>query len=202
MGFYQDLIVPHLVNLSMRKRELGPYREKVTSSAQGRVLDVGIGSGMNLAFYPPNVSEVVGLEPAPRLLNMAREAANRCRLRVTLLAASAEAIPVDTNSVDTVVMTWTLCSIPDVTRALSEMRRVLKPGGQLLFVEHGLAPEQNVRKWQDGLNPLWKRIAGGCNLNRAVPDLIQQAGFRIIEMETGYMKGPKPMTFLYRGCAG
>lgn len=107
----------------------------------------------------------------------------------------------DDKSVDTVVTTWTLCTIPGVTRALSEMRRVLKPGGRLLFVEHGRSPDPNVRRWQDRLTPLWKRIAGGCHLNRAISQLIEESGFRIERMDTGYMKGPKPMTFMYEGSA-
>ncbi len=107
----------------------------------------------------------------------------------------------DDKSVDTVVTTWTLCTIPSVTRALSEMRRVLKPGGRLLFVEHGRSPDPNVRRWQDRLTPLWKRIAGGCHLNRAISQLIEESGFRIERMDTGYMKGPKPMTFMYEGSA-
>src|SRR5262249_12795424 len=120
---------------------------------------------------------------------------------VRLVEGSAESIPLEANSIDTVVTTWTLCTIPDVRRALLEMRRVLKPGGELLFAEHGLAPEENVRRWQNRLNPIWKRIAGGCHLNRPIKDLIERAGFNITEVETGYIQGPKPMTFLYRGRA-
>src|SRR4029077_4433602 len=117
------------------------------------------------------------------------------------IEASAEAIPLEGSSVDTVVMTWTLCSVADASQALSEMRRVLKPSGQLLFVEHGQAPEESVRKWQDRLTPVWKRIAGGCHLNRPVAALLDRAGFRVTRLTTGYMRGPKPMTFLYEGCA-
>jgi ubiquinone/menaquinone biosynthesis C-methylase UbiE len=117
------------------------------------------------------------------------------------LKGSAEAIPLESKSVDTVVTTWTLCTIPEVARALSEMRRVLKPGGRLLFVEHGRSPDPNVRCWQDRLTPLWKRIGGGCHLNRAIGQLIEESGFRIENINTGYMKGPKPMTFMYEGSA-
>lgn len=201
MGFYQDRILPHLVNLSMRNRRLLPYRSRVISSAEGRVLEIGIGSGLNLPFYPPRMTELLGLEPAPRLIAMARRAASRSTLPVKFIEGSAEAIPLGDESVDTVVTTWTLCTIPEAVAALAEMRRVLRPSGQLLFVEHGLAPDARVRKWQDWLTPAWKRIGGGCHLNRPIRDLIEHAGYRIERLETGYMKGPKPMTFMYEGRA-
>ncbi len=201
MGFYRDRIVPHLVHLSMRNRQLLPRRERVVSAAAGRVLEIGIGSGLNLPFYPPDVHEIFGLDPAPRLLAMAGRAAERLRRPVTLIEGSAEAIPLDDNSIDTAVTTWTLCSIPDAGHALTEVRRVLKATGQLLFVEHGMAPEDSVRKWQNWLDPAWTRIAGGCHLNRPIRDLIVRAGFSLSTLETGYMKGPKPMTFLYEGRA-
>ena len=201
MSFYRNHVVPHLVNLAMRNRDLVPYRQRVLAKAHGRVLEIGIGSGMNLTFYPPTTIEILGLEPVPRLIAMARHAAKRSSLRVKFMEASAEAIPLDNHSVDSVVMTWTLCSIPAAQQSLEEMRRVLKPGGQLLFVEHGESPEQNIRKWQDRLNPVWKRIAGGCNLNRPIPGLIESAGFQIPQLASGYMKGPKLMTFMYEGCA-
>jgi ubiquinone/menaquinone biosynthesis C-methylase UbiE len=201
MSFYKDRILPHLVHLSMRNRHLVPYRERVISAADGRVLEIGIGSGLNLAFYGPHAREILGLEPAARLLAMARDNANRSPLPVTFIEGSAEAIPLEDHSIDTVVTTWTLCTIPAALDALTEMRRVLRPGGQLLFVEHGRAPEANIRKWQDRLTPLWTRISGGCHLNRPIRTLIENAGFGIAQIETGYMKGPKPMTFLYEGRA-
>jgi len=201
MSFYNDRILPHLINLSMRNREFLPYRERVLCSAQGRVLEIGIGSGLNLPFYGSRVDEILGLEPAARLIAMAQGPAGRSRAPVTLIAGSAEAIPIDDDSIDTVVTTWTLCSIPNAVGALQEMRRVLKPGGQLLFVEHGLSPEESVQKWQNRLTPVWKRIGGGCHLNRPIRVLIESAGFGIVRLETGYMKGLRPMTFLYEGCA-
>lgn len=201
MGFYNDRILPHVINISMRNRELLPYRERVLCQAQGRVLEVGIGSGLNLPFYGSRVDEILGLEPAAGLVAMARQAVSGSKAPVTLIAGSAEAIPIDANSVDTVVTTWTLCSIPDAVRALREMRRVLRTGGQLLFVEHGLAPEYNIQKWQNRLTPVWKRIGGGCHLNRPIRALIERSGFGIARLETGYMRGPKPMTFLYEGRA-
>lgn len=202
MGFYRDRVLPHLVNLAMRNHRLLPYRERVLAAAEGRVLEVGIGSGPNLPLYSSQVHEVLGLEPAPRLITMARRVAVETSVPVTFLEGSAEEIPLDDASVDTVILTWTLCSIPDAVRGLHEMRRVLRPGGQLLFVEHGRAPEANVRRWQNRLTPPWKRIAGGCHLNRAIGTLIEDNGFRMAQMETGYMEGPKPLSFLYEGRAG
>jgi ubiquinone/menaquinone biosynthesis C-methylase UbiE len=201
MGFYDDRILPHVINLAMRNRELLPYRERVLSSARGRVLEIGIGSGLNLPFYGTQVEEILGLDPVTRLIAMAQGAAERSKTPVTFIAGSAEAIPIDEQSIDTVVTTWALCSIPNAVGALREMRRVLKPGGRLLFVEHGLAPEENIRKWQNRLTPLWKRIGGGCHLNRPIGALIESAGFGIVRLDTGYIKGPSPMTFLYEGCA-
>jgi ubiquinone/menaquinone biosynthesis C-methylase UbiE len=185
----------------MRNRELLPYRERVLFSARGRVLEIGIGSGLNLPLYGMQVEEILGLDPLTRLITMAQGAAERSKIPVTFIAGSAEAIPIDEHSIDTVVTTWTLCSIPNAVGALREMRRVLKSGGQLLFVEHGLAPEESVRKWQNRLTPVWKRIGGGCHLNRPIGVLIESAGFGIARLRTGYMKGPRPMTFLYEGCA-
>ena len=202
MGFYQDRILPHLVNWAMRNRQFEPYRKRVASTAEGRVLEIGIGSGLNLIFYPPRVREVLGLEPSERLLSMTRKAAGRSGLGVALIEGSAEAIPIDRNSIDTVVTTWTLCTIPNALQALMEMRRVLRPNGRLLFVEHGLAPEQKIRKWQNRLTPVWRRIAGGCHLNRPILELIEKAGFEITYLDTGYMEeGPKLMTFFYQGSA-
>ncbi|HEV8333699.1 MAG TPA: class I SAM-dependent methyltransferase [Steroidobacteraceae bacterium] len=201
MSFYNDRILPHVINLAMRQRELRQYRDRVISGAHGRVLEIGIGSGLNLPLYRSPASEILGLEPAPRLIAMAQRPASRCTLPVRFIEASAESIPLDRHSIDTVVTTWTLCSIPQVALALSEMRRVLRPGGQLLFVEHGRAPEEGVRKWQERLTPAWKHIGGGCHLNRPIRELVERAGFAIQQIETGYMKGPRPMSFMYEGRA-
>jgi len=201
MSFFRNQVVPQLIHLAMRNRELIPYRRRVLSNAHGRVLEIGIGSGMNLPLYGKPVQEVIGLDPSPRLLAMARRKATHSSVVVEFIEGSAEAIPLNQNSVDTVITTWTLCSIPRVSLALNEMRRVLKPDGQLLFVEHGLAPEESVQRWQNRLTPLWKCLGGGCHLNRPIRQLIEQAGFSIRQIETGYMKGPKPMTFMYEGRA-
>ncbi len=201
MGFYNRHVLPHVIRLSMRNRELQPFRERVLARVAGRVLEIGIGAGMNLPLYGPCVREIIGLEPSPELLAMAERVAEQSTMPVRLIGASAERMPIESQSVDTVVTTWTLCSIADAPRALSEMRRVLKSDGQLLFVEHGLAPEESVRRWQNRLTPVWKRIGGGCHLNRPIRSLIENAGFAIAHVETRYMRGPRPMTFMYEGRA-
>lgn len=185
----------------MRQPDLAVYRHRVVAAANGVVLEIGIGSGLNLPHYTRQTARIIGLEPSVKLLSMTEKAAKDTPLPVELVEGSAETIPLEDKSVDTVLTTWTLCTIPDVSRALSEMRRVLKPTGRLLFVEHGLAPDARVRRWQDRLNPLWKRLAGGCNLNRPIRQLIEGSGFRIEHMDAGYMKGPKLMTFMYEGSA-
>lgn len=201
MGFYTDVVLPRLCHLAMRNRRLVPYRRRVIGAAEGRVLEIGIGSGLNLPFYPAAVEEVLGLEPSTPLVAMAEGAARACPNPVTFIEGSAEAIPLDRGSIDTVVTTWTLCTIPAASTALGEMRRVLRPGGRLLFVEHGLAPDAGVRKWQDRLTPAWRCLSGGCHLNRPIRSLIEAAGFRVEGLECGYMPGPKPLTFMYEGAA-
>lgn len=201
MSLYEDRVLPHLLHFSMQQAPLAAYRRRVIPAAEGRVLEIGIGSGLNLPFYGPAATEVVGLDPSAKLLSMADAASRKTKSRIDLLKGSAEAIPLDDGSVDTVVTTWTLCTIPDVVRALGEMRRVLKPAGRLLFVEHGRSPDVRVGRWQDRLTPLWRHIGGGCHLNRPIPDLLERTGFQIDRMDTGYMQGPKPMTFTYEGSA-
>jgi ubiquinone/menaquinone biosynthesis C-methylase UbiE len=201
MGFYSDRIVPILTDLSMRNRELRPYRERIVGAAEGRVLEIGVGSGRNLFLYPARVQRVIGIDPSRKLLAMAREAARGTVRDIELLEGSAAAIPLEKASIDTIVSTWSLCSIADAPRALGEMLRVLKPGGRFLFVEHGRAPDASVRWWQDRLTPIWKRLGGGCHLNRAIAELIGDAGFQIESLNTGYMRGPNPMAFMYEGSA-
>src|SRR5262249_23823347 len=201
MGFYQDQILPLLINLSMRQKNLVAYRNRVVPAAEGRVLEIGLGSGLNLPFYSSNARQVTGLDPSLKLLAMARRSRRTVFRYLEFIGGSAEKIPLNSGSVDTVVTTWTLCSIPAAVDALREMHRVLKPSGRLLFVEHGRAPELNVQWWQDRLTPIWKRLSGGCHLNRAIGSLIDDAGFQFERLETGYMRGPKPMTFVYEGSA-
>jgi ubiquinone/menaquinone biosynthesis C-methylase UbiE len=201
MGFYQQWILPALIDLAMRNKQLRPFRERVAGAAEGRVLDVGVGSGLNLPFYARQAREIFGLDPSARLLARAWGKTQRMQIPVHLLAGSAECIPLAGGSVDTIVMTWTGCSIPAIGTALRDMRRVLKIGGRLLFVEHGRAPEPAVARWQDRFDPFWRRFAGGCHLNRKIDDLLSEAGFRVEGLQTGYIPGPKIMTFLYEGAA-
>jgi ubiquinone/menaquinone biosynthesis C-methylase UbiE len=201
MSFYQRHVLPHLLHFAMQQNYLVPFRNRVIGAAEGRVLEIGIGSGLNFPLYGAAVTSVIGLEPSPELLRMARPRASTAAVPITLLDASAEAIPLDDRSMDTVVTTWTLCTIPNAPLALSEMRRVLKPAGTLLFVEHGRAPEPGVQRWQDRLDPLWSRFAGGCHLNRKMDDLIAGSGFRIDAMTNTRVPGPRTHTFLYEGSA-
>ena len=201
MGFYQDWVLPSLLDFAMRQDQIAKYRREVVPAAQGRVLEVGIGSGLNLPFYDRGATTIVGLDPSAQLLTFARRRAAEVGAEPALMRGSATAIPLHDASIDTVVMTWTLCSIPDPIAALREIRRVLKPGGSLLFVEHGLSPDPAVERWQSRLTPLWRHIAGGCHLDRKVDDLVRAAGFEINALRTEYAKGPRPMTYMYEGRA-
>jgi ubiquinone/menaquinone biosynthesis C-methylase UbiE len=172
------------------------------SRARGDVLEIGIGSGLNLAFYSSDVDQVCGVDPSAELQQMARKRAiEHCAKVDFLLQSAEEPLPLSAESIDTVVMTWTLCSIPNPLKAFHQIQRVLKPCGHLIFVEHGRSPDCGVAAWQDRLNPLWKRIGGGCNLNRKVDDLLGTAGFQIEDMRTSYLPGPRPMTYTYQGVA-
>jgi ubiquinone/menaquinone biosynthesis C-methylase UbiE len=201
MTFYRRHVLPCLLHLAMRQEQLMPFRRRVIGAAEGKVLEVGIGSGLNLPLYRPPVRSVIGVEPSPELLRMARRRATAAPVPVEIHEASAETLPFDDYSMDTVVMTWTLCTIADAPRALAEIRRVLKPGGALLFVEHGRAPELSVARWQDRLDPLWSRIAGGCHLSRKMDDLISGSGFRIDSLVNARLSGPPTHSFLYEGRA-
>lgn len=186
----------------MRRRPFVELRERLVAGAHGRVLEIGIGSGLNLPFYPRDLELLLGLDPSPQLLRMARRHVAWTHFPVELSEGRAEEIPLDDRSVDQVVMTWTLCSVADPRHALAEIRRVLRPGGSLLFIEHGQAAEPSVRRRQDRLTPLWRRLAGGCHLNRPIARLIEESGLRIADLDTGYLiKGPRFVTFHYRGRA-
>jgi ubiquinone/menaquinone biosynthesis C-methylase UbiE len=199
MGFYEKLVLPRLLDLAMRNRVLDHYRHQTVASARGPVLEVGVGSGLNLPLYGPAATRVVASDPSPELLRLASRRTADVVIPVSLLRASAEHLPLSDATFDTVVMTWTLCSIPNPMVALTEMRRVLRPGGRLIFVEHGLSPEIRTARWQHRLTPYWRRISGGCHLDRKMDELIRSAGFEIDAIETGYIKGPKPWTFMYQG---
>ena len=201
MGIYGRYIVPHLLALAMRNRELVPYRQLVGRAASGRVLEIGIGSALNLPFYGPEVTEVVGVDPSPALVAMARRRQSGLRFPLKVIEGTGEQVPLESGGFDTVVTTWSLCSVMDPVRVLGEARRMLRPDGQLLFVEHGRAPEPGVRWWQDKLDPAWTRIAGGCHLNRKTDELVTDAGFRLDRLRAGYARGPRPMAFMYEGRA-
>jgi ubiquinone/menaquinone biosynthesis C-methylase UbiE len=201
MSFYQERILPHLIQMSMTQAHFEPYRRRAVGAARGRILEIGVGSGLNLPLYAPG-SHVVGLDPSGKLLSMAREVTADRAQSIELIEGSAESIPLPDHEFDTVVTTWTMCSIPNLPKALAEVRRVLKADGKLVFAEHGRAPEASVVRWQNALTPVWKRIGGGCHLNRPIDQLIAAAGFRVDGLKTGYMKGPRPMTFMYEGEAG
>jgi ubiquinone/menaquinone biosynthesis C-methylase UbiE len=200
MGFYDRTILPTCIDLVMRVGQSEKFRRKVLGSARGDVLELGVGSGLNFPFYPQAVSSVVGLEPSARLLAMAAKRAHSAPCPVRLLAATAEVLPFAVARFDTVVTTWTLCSIPSLDLALAEVRRVLKPDGRLVFVEHGFAPDPSVSRWQARLNPWWKPLAGGCHLDRKIDELIADAGFRFLELDAGY-HGFRVTGFTFRGLA-
>ena len=201
MSFYDRVVLPRLLDFAMRGKEASRYRARVVPAARGRVLEMGIGSGLNLRFYGGDVTAVVGVDPSPEMLRLARPKAAAAPFPVELVNRAGETLPFDDAGFDSVVTTWTLCTIGEPLRALAEMRRVLKPDGELLFVEHGRSPDRGVEAWQDRLNPLWRRIGGGCNLNRRIDELVRAAGFRLARLETGYAKGPRPMAYIYEGRA-
>ncbi len=202
MGFYQRHILPRLIDCAMKNREAAEQRRLLLPAAEGRVLEIGVGSGLNLPFYGRAVTGLVGLDPSAELLAMARARQPAAGLKMELVPGSAEALPFESLSFDSLVTTWTLCSIGSAYAALSEMRRVLKPEGRLIFIEHGRSEDPKVVAWQDRLNPLWGCVAGGCNINRPIAEMIRQSGFAFDRLETGYLvKGPKFVTYHYRGLA-
>jgi len=177
-------------------------REKVIPLAEGEVLEVGLGSGLNLPYYDTSkVSKVWGLEPSEGMRRLAHKRVRQSQLELEMLHLRGEEIPLESSTIDTVVVTYTLCSIPDAERALRGMRRVLRPGGRLLFCEHGLAPDEPVRKWQHRINPGWRLLSGGCNVNRDIPGLLESSGFRIVVDERMYIPGAKFLSYNYWGTA-
>ena len=202
MGFYERRVLPRLIHFGMRQKQLVPLREQLVAGARGRVLEIGVGSGLNLPFYPREIELLLGLEPSRELLQMAKRHSSWVHFPVELSEGRAEDIPLEDRAVDHVVMSWTLCSVADPVRALAEVRRVLRPGGTLLFIEHGRAPEPRLQRWQDRVTPVWRRFTGGCHLNRQIDALIEQSGMRLVELEAGHLvKGPRLATYHYRGRA-
>ena len=201
-NWYQRHVLPYLLDCACGMKAVRRQREQVVPLAAGRVLEVGIGTGLNAQYYDKaKVGKIVGLDPAARLHRLARKRIDRAGLDVELLALSAESIPFADASFDTVMITYTLCSIADPVAALEEMRRVLAPGGKLIFCEHGRAPDAGVRRWQSRLQPYWRRVAGGCHLDRNVPSLLSESGFRCEQIQTKYLEGPRLLTYNYWGVA-
>ena len=201
MSLWEKYVLPPLINLVMQNKAAMAERRKFVPLASGTVLEVGIGSGINIPLYVGEVERLFAVDPSLDLWRLARKRLTRAPFPVEFVEGSAESIPVDDKTFDSVVTTWTLCTIGNPVKALMEMKRVLKPEGQVIFIEHGRSPDARVIAWQNRLNPLWKRIGGGCNLNRKIDDLILESGLEITRMETGYVRGPKPLTYLYRGLA-
>ena len=203
MSFYDDKILPHVIHLACGTKPVLKQREKIVPQAEGRILEIGMGSGINIGYYDPNkVEKLWGLEPSEGMRQKARSRVDAAPFDLEWLDLPGEEIPLDDKSVDTIVLTYTLCTIPDWLTAVKQMRRVLKPGGKLLFSEHGKAPDEAVKKWQDRINPFWMKIAGGCHLNRDIPQLLTEGGFNIKEIDTLYVpKTPKVAAFTYWGYA-
>ena len=202
MSLYSRFILPRVIHFACGLKPNMKQRRKVVPLASGRVLEIGFGSGLNLPFYDASaVEHLWALEPSSEMLAIADRAVRGAPFPVELVAASAEDVPLPDHCADTVVITYTLCTVPDVSRALAEVARVLRPGARLIFCEHGLAPDESVRKWQRRINPLWKRVGGGCNLDRHIPTLLREGKFDVTEMSTMYLPGWKPASFNYWGTA-
>ncbi|HEY1057708.1 MAG TPA: methyltransferase domain-containing protein [Limnobacter sp.] len=201
-NWYDKAVLPHLIDMACGMKAIGKQRAKVVPRARGRVLEIGIGTGLNLCHYDTSkVTELLGLDPAMQMHTLARKRMKEAGLSVELLGLPANTIPLADASIDTLVMTFTLCTIPDPLPALREMRRVLKPDGVLLFCEHGIAPDAHIHRWQNRIQPMWGPLAGGCHLNRDIPALLREAGFKLDELNTGYVPGPKIFTYNYWGQA-
>ncbi len=201
MSFYGDWLLPRMLNVAMGSRRFAEQRAQALQEVSGQVLEVGFGSGHNLPHYPAAVKKVVGIDPSGESAKLARTRIAQAPFPVEFLPLPGEQIPAGDGSFDSVVSTFTLCTIPDPVAALRQMKRVLKPGGRLFFVEHGRDEDPRVQRWQDRLNGLQRRMAGGCNLNRPIARLIEEAGFRIEGLQTYYMGRPRFATHLYRGSA-
>lgn len=198
-SWYERHLLPHLLDIACSIKPIRQQREKLIGQAQGRVLEIGIGTGLNLPFYDKaRVSSIVGVDPALQLHRLALKRSREAGIAVELVGISAEQMPIADASFDTVVSTFTLCTIPDPVAALKEVRRALVPGGKLLFCEHGRAPDENVLKWQTRLQPYWQRLAGGCMLNRDIPALLEASGFRP-DYQSRYVSGPKILSYHYWG---
>ena len=202
MSFYEERVLPHLIDWACSTSPQQKQREKIVHLAEGDVLEIGFGSGLNLPHYMPDkVRRIFALEPSPGMRRKAEPNVEASGLEVEFIDLPGERIPLDNDSVDTVLVTYTLCTIADAAAALEGMRRVLKPGGQLIFCEHGIAPDEKVRRWQHRLNRGWRRLAGGCNMNRDIVGLVEDGGFRITLDERMYIPGPRMLNYNFWGTA-
>jgi len=201
MGFYQDEIVPRIINAVMNSGEFARIRQRVAADLRGDVLEVGFGSGLNVAHYPPAVRRVLAVDPATVGRKLAAKRIAISPVAVEWVGLDGQQLPLESDSVDHVLTTWTMCSIPDVERALREIRRVLRSGGSLHFVEHGRSPQPSVARWQDRLTPLQRRLAGGCHLNRPIDQLVAGSGLEIARLDNYYARGPKTFGYMFEGTA-
>lgn len=202
MGLYKKYLLPKIIHWTCGQNPTMRQREKVVPLAYGKVLEVGIGTGLNLGYYnSSNVEHLTGLDPSEENWNMNKVNADSLGLDLSFVNASAEMIPAENDQFDSILITYTLCSIPDPFPSLLEIRRVLKPKGTLIFCEHGIAPDKNIERWQHLLNPAWRFLSGGCNLNRNIPELLKSGGFKIKDLDTMYLPGWRAGSFNYWGTA-
>jgi ubiquinone/menaquinone biosynthesis C-methylase UbiE len=202
MGVYGDRVLPHVINIAMNTKQNRLTRQRVCEGLAGDIVEIGFGTGHNLPFMPAAVTRVRAVEPSERSVELARARIEAAAMPVEVVGLDGQTLPLPDDSADNVLCTWSLCTIPDAVAAVTEMRRVLRPGGALHFVEHGCSPNEKVRRWQDRLNGFQQRIAGGCNLNRDIPALIEAGGFTVSRLDTYYAKGePKTLGYLYEGVA-
>ncbi len=201
MGWYEERVLPRVVDVALRGKQFDRVRARVAGGLDGEVLEIGFGSGRNVPHYPASVRRVRAVDPATLGRDLAAERVAASAVPVEYVGLDGEVLPLDDASVDHVLTTWTLCTIPAVDRALEEMRRVLRPGGTLRFVEHGRSPDAGVARWQDRLTPIQRRVFGGCHLNRPIDRMLTDAGLTITQLDTYYLPGPKPFGYLYEGAA-
>jgi len=201
VGFYLERVLPWITDVALSGKEFDRLRAKVCAGLSGEVLEVGFGSGRNVPHLPPDVARLRAVDPATAGRRLAAKRLAATSVPVEFVGLDGEALPLEDASVDHVLTTWTLCTIPDVDRALGEVRRVLRPGGALHFVEHGLSPDATVARWQKRLNPVQNLVFGGCHLNRPIDTLLERAGLVVSPLETFYARGPKPFAYLFEGVA-